>query len=91
MFKRLNSNTMGKVIVAIISAQVIIVILALIFAIPVGAWVVAEFALTTTSPILHFMIGALFFWAAGSIASFIIGLILVIIMWSIFWKDWRNI
>jgi hypothetical protein len=82
---------MGKVILAIVLLQVILITLALIFAIPVGAWVVAEFSLTVTSPILHFMIGALFFWAAGNIVSSILGTILVVIMWLIFWKDWRNI
>lgn len=91
MFKHGNDNMMGKVLLTLAILQVIIITLALFFATPVGVWVVAEFSLTVTSPILHFMIGALFFWVAGSIASSVIGIILMIAVWSIFWKQWRNI
>lgn len=91
MHKGLNDNMMRKIMLTVSALQLIIITLALIFATPVGAWVVAEFALSTTSPILHFMIGAIFFWVAGNIVSSVIGLILIMATYSIFWKDWRNI
>lgn len=85
--KHLMEN-IKKVIIFILVSQSLIIIAALVFASPVGIWLIAELSLTIVSPFLQFLLGLAFLWAIGSIASSILGLIIAPIIWILFLRSW---